>query len=216
MQEARNHPLRQGAVMPDVRLISDTGRAVTVAPARRRYYLRQGFRPEGGGDIVRAADKAVLAERRAGQTRSIRSAPAFHGFLSGATFAGQGARGRGLGSAATARRLSRTSPRPTRSASLPAPSCGARARRPGSILKALPAGAPLMGGGSRRSARRASAWRKIRALAKAGRPGAPRRPADSTCRRWRSVIATCRRKRSWPGRQGGAARQRDRWRPGRG
>ena len=54
--------------MPDdVRLISDTGQAVTVAPADAEYYLRQGFRPESGGDIVQAADKAVLAERQAGR-----------------------------------------------------------------------------------------------------------------------------------------------------
>ena len=57
-----------GAVMPDVRLIKRHGaRRSAVAPAGASTTCI-GFRPESGGDIVQAADKAVIAERAGGRS----------------------------------------------------------------------------------------------------------------------------------------------------
>ena len=158
--------------MPDdVRLISDTGQAVTVAPADAEYYLRQGFRPESGGDIVQAADKAVLAERQAGRGALDQVGAAFHGFLSGATFGGSKVLEEGLGFSRDEQKALEQDFAKTNAVSelagaiVPALVPGGQ----GSILKALPAGrAALMGERIAQVGEGASAWRKIGALAKAG------------------------------------------------
>lgn len=158
--------------MPDdVRLISDTGQAVTVAPADAEYYLRQGFRPEGGADIVQAADKAVLAERQAGRGALDQVGAAFHGFMSGATFGGSRVLEEGLGFSRDEQKALEQDFAKTNAVSelagaiVPALVPGGQ----GSILKALPAGrAALMGERIAQVGEGASAWRKIGALAKAG------------------------------------------------
>lgn len=157
--------------MPDVRLISDTGQAVTVAPADAEYYLRQGFRPEGGADIVQAADKAVLAERQAGRGALDQVGAAFHGFMSGATFGGSKVLEEGLGFSRDEQKALEQDFAKTNAVSelagaiVPALVPGGQ----GSILKALPAGrAALMGERIAQVGEGASAWRKIGALAKAG------------------------------------------------
>ncbi len=158
--------------MPDdVRLISDTGQAVTVAPADAEYYLRQGFRPEGGGDIVQAADRAVLAERQAGRGALDQAGAAIHGFMSGATFGGSKVLEEGLGFGRDEQKAleqdfaKTTAVSEIAGAVLPALVPGGQ----GSILKALPAGrAALMGERIAQVGEGASAWRKIGALAKAG------------------------------------------------
>lgn len=158
--------------MPDdVRLISDTGQAVTVAPADAEYYLRQGFRPESGGDIVQAADKAVLAERQAGRGALDQAGAAIHGFMSGATFGGSKVLEEGLGFSRDEQKALEQDFAKTNAVSelagaiVPALVPGGQ----GSILKALPAGrAALMGERIAQVGEGASAWRKIGALAKAG------------------------------------------------
>lgn len=158
--------------MPDdVRLISDTGQAVTVAPADAEYYLRQGFRPESGGDIVQAADKAVLAERQAGRGALDQVGAAVHGFMSGATFGGSKVLEEGLGFGRDEQKAleqdfaKTTAISEIAGAIAPALLPGGQ----GSLLKALPAGrAALMGERIAQVGEGASAWRKIGALAKAG------------------------------------------------
>lgn len=157
--------------MPDVRLISDTGQAVTVAPADAEYYLRQGFRPESGGDIVQAADKAVIAERQAGRSALDQVGAGVHGFLSGATFGGSKVLEEGLGFSRDEQKALEQDFAKTNAVSelagaiVPALVPGGQ----GSILKALPAGrAALMGERIAQVGEGASAWRKIGALAKAG------------------------------------------------
>ena len=158
--------------MPDdVRLISDTGQAVTVAPTDAEYYLRQGFRPEGGGDIVQAADKAVLAERQAGRGALDQVGAAVHGFMSGATFGGSKVLEEGLGFGRDEQKAleqdfaKTTAISEIAGAVAPALLPGGQ----GSLLKALPAGrAALMGERIAQVGEGASAWRKIGALAKAG------------------------------------------------
>lgn len=157
--------------MPDVRLISDTGQAVTVDPTDAEYYLRQGFRPESGGDIVQAADKAVLAERQAGRGALDQVGAAFHGFMSGATFGGSKVLEEGLGFGRDEQKALEQDFAKTNAVSeitgaiVPALVPGGQ----GSILKALPAGrAALMGERIAQVGEGASAWRKIGALAKAG------------------------------------------------
>ena len=158
--------------MPDdVRLISDTGQAVTVDPTDAEYYLRQGFRPEGGGDIVQAADKAVLAERQAGRGALDQVGAAFHGFMSGATFGGSKVLEEGLGFSRDEQKALEQDFAKTNAVSelagaiVPALVPGGQ----GAILKALPAGrAALMGERIAQVGEGASAWRKIGALAKAG------------------------------------------------
>jgi hypothetical protein len=158
--------------MPDdVRLISDTGQAVTVDPTDAEYYLRQGFRPEGGGDIVQAADKAVLAERQANRGALDQVGAAFHGFMSGATFGGSKVLEEGLGFSRDEQKALEQDFAKTNAVSelagaiVPALVPGGQ----GSILKALPAGrAALMGERIAQVGEGASAWRKIGALAKAG------------------------------------------------
>lgn len=158
--------------MPDdVRLISDTGQAVTVDPTDAEYYLRQGFRPESGGDIVQAADKAVLAERQAGRGALDQVGAAFHGFMSGATFGGSKVLEEGLGFSRDEQKALEQDFAKTNAVSelagaiVPALVPGGQ----GSILKALPAGrAALMGERIAQVGEGASAWRKIGALAKAG------------------------------------------------
>lgn len=158
--------------MPDdVRLISDTGQAVTVAPTDAEYYLRQGFRPEGGGDIVQAADKAVLAERQAGRGALDQVGAAVHGFMSGATFGGSKVLEEGLGFGRDEQKAleqdfaKTTAISEIAGAIAPALLPGGQ----GSLLKALPAGrAALMGERIAQVGEGASAWRKIGALAKAG------------------------------------------------
>lgn len=158
--------------MPDdVRLISDTGQAVTVAPTDAEYYLRQGFRPEGGGDIVQAADKAVLAERQAGRGALDQVGAAVHGFMSGATFGGSKVLEEGLGFGRDKQKAleqdfaKTTAISEIAGAIAPALLPGGQ----GSLLKALPAGrAALMGERIAQVGEGASAWRKIGALAKAG------------------------------------------------
>jgi hypothetical protein len=158
--------------MPDdVRLISDTGQTVTVAPTDAEYYLRQGFRPEGGGDIVQAADKAVLAERQAGRGALDQVGAAVHGFMSGATFGGSKVLEEGLGFGRDEQKAleqdfaKTTAISEIAGAVAPALLPGGQ----GSLLKALPAGrAALMGERIAQVGEGASAWRKIGALAKAG------------------------------------------------
>lgn len=154
-----------------IRLITPEGQTVEADEADADYYLRQGFRPESGGDIVQAADRAIVADRQAGQGLLDQVGAGIHGALSGATFGASKVLEEQLGFRRDEQKALEEDFAKTYAtgeivgAIAPALVPGGQ----GSLLKALPAGrAALMGERIAQVGEGASAWRKIAALGKAG------------------------------------------------